>query len=75
MLDRSENPRGFDPVDQELTGGKYTILETMTDGFDMDKAKENAVRLVVLRRISIRKEDVESFKTKLDKRLTSSETP
>jgi ribose transport system substrate-binding protein len=46
LLDRPENPRGFDPVDQTLTGGKYTILGTMTDGFNMDKARANAVKAI-----------------------------
>lgn len=46
LLDRPQNPRGFDPIDQPLTGGKYTIVGTATDGFDMDKARGNAVKAI-----------------------------
>ncbi len=44
LLDRTENPKGFDPVDQPLSAGKYTILGTKVDGFDMAAAKANPVK-------------------------------
>lgn len=42
LLDRDEDSSRFDAGDQPLKGDKYTILTTLTDGFDMAKAKANA---------------------------------
>jgi ribose transport system substrate-binding protein len=39
LLDRSHDRNRFDPVDADLTGGKYSILGTRTDGFDFNRAK------------------------------------
>lgn len=42
LLGRSKDSSRFDPPGKELTGGKYTILDTRTDQFDLAKAKANA---------------------------------
>lgn len=42
LLDRPVDPERFDPPDAELKGEKFTILGTMTDGFDLARAKANA---------------------------------
>ena len=42
LLDRDYDPERRDPVDDKIEGEKYTILGTMTDGFDKVKAKQNA---------------------------------
>lgn len=42
LLDRSSDPTRFDPADAEIKGEKFTILGTLTDGFDRLKAKANA---------------------------------
>src|SRR5207244_13403912 len=39
LLDRSHDGTRFDPVDTDLKGGKYSILGTLTDGFDFNRAK------------------------------------
>jgi ribose transport system substrate-binding protein len=39
LMDRSEDPTRFDPVDQEVKGAKYTVIGTYTDQFDRAKAK------------------------------------
>ncbi len=46
LLGRPENPNGFDPIDQPLTGGGYTILGTKVDNFDMEVARANAVQAI-----------------------------
>lgn len=42
LLDRSEDPERFDPPGTVVKGEKFTILDTLTDGFDLSKAKANA---------------------------------
>ncbi len=44
LLGRTDNPSGFDPLDAELVGEKYTILGTMIDNHDLAVAKANAVQ-------------------------------
>lgn len=39
LLDRSHDRTRFDPLDTNLAGSKYTILGTLTDGFDFNRAK------------------------------------
>ncbi|HEY7118409.1 MAG TPA: sugar-binding protein [Tepidisphaeraceae bacterium] len=39
VLDRSLDRTRFDPVGAELKGPKYTVLGTLTDGFDFNRAK------------------------------------
>lgn len=39
VLDRSHDRTRYDPIDQELKGGKYTVIGTRTDGFDFNRAK------------------------------------
>ena len=42
LLDRSHDGKRFDPVDRDLThgGGKYSVLGTLTDGFDASHVLE-----------------------------------
>lgn len=42
LLDRDNDSSRFDPSDKPVKGDKYTVLTTLTDGFDMAKAKANA---------------------------------
>ncbi len=42
LLDRPYDPTNWDPPGQELSNGKYTILDTRTDGGDFGQAKSNA---------------------------------
>lgn len=42
LLDRSDDSSRFDPPGSPIEGEKYTILGTLTDGFDLTKAKANA---------------------------------
>ncbi|MDA8909007.1 MAG: sugar-binding protein [Verrucomicrobiales bacterium] len=42
ILDRSVDPERFDPPGEVIKGEKYTILGTLTDGFDLSQAKANA---------------------------------
>jgi ribose transport system substrate-binding protein len=42
LLDRSDDSSRFDPPGEAIKGDKYTILGTLTDGFDLTKAKANA---------------------------------
>lgn len=42
LLDRTNDSSRNDSPDQPIEGEKYTILTTLTDGFDMAKAKANA---------------------------------
>lgn len=42
LLNRSEDPGRYDPPGEVIEGNGYTILGTMTDGFDLSKAKANA---------------------------------
>jgi ribose transport system substrate-binding protein len=42
LLDRTRNDKRYDDAGKELTGGKYTILATLTDQFDRARAKANA---------------------------------
>ncbi|MDF1849254.1 MAG: sugar-binding protein [Verrucomicrobiales bacterium] len=42
LLDRPEDPDRFDPPGAVVKGEKFTILDTLTDGFDLSKAKANA---------------------------------
>ena len=42
LLDRSEDGSRYDPPGEVPKDGKYKILDTRTDGFDMSKAKSNA---------------------------------
>lgn len=42
LLDRPEDPDRFDPPGEVLKNEKFTILDTLTDGFDLSKAKANA---------------------------------
>jgi len=42
LLGRSEDPDRFDPPGETLEGEGFTILGTMTDGFDLARAKANA---------------------------------
>lgn len=42
LLDRSFDPERFDPPGEVIEGEKFTILDTLTDGFDLTKAKANA---------------------------------
>jgi ribose transport system substrate-binding protein len=42
LLGRSEDPSRFDPPSDVLEGGGYRILGTLTDAFDLAKAKANA---------------------------------
>lgn len=42
ILGRSIDPDRFDPPGDVITGEKYTILGTLTDGFDLSQAKANA---------------------------------
>lgn len=42
ILDRSIDPERFDPPGEVIKGEKYTILGTLTDGFDLSQAKANA---------------------------------
>ncbi len=47
LLGRPKNPQGFDVPDQPLAGGGYTILGTMVDDHNMDRARENAAKALV----------------------------
>ncbi len=42
LLDRSSDSSRFDPPGEVIKGDRFTILGTMTDGFDLAKAKANA---------------------------------
>ncbi|MDF1739384.1 MAG: sugar-binding protein [Verrucomicrobiales bacterium] len=42
LLDRPEDSSRFDPPGTVVKGDKFTILDTLTDGFDLAKAKANA---------------------------------
>ncbi len=42
LLDRPADPNRFDPPGTVVKGEKFTILDTLTDGFDLAKAKANA---------------------------------
>ncbi len=42
LLDRPYDRTRFDPVDGEIRGDKYVILDTRTDQGDANKAKDNA---------------------------------
>lgn len=42
LLDRSHDPARFDPPGEVIEGGKFRILGTLTDAFDLTKAKANA---------------------------------
>ncbi len=42
LLDRSSDPNRFDPPGDVIKGKKYIVLGTLTDGFDLAKAKANA---------------------------------
>ncbi|MEM7603108.1 MAG: sugar-binding protein, partial [Verrucomicrobiota bacterium] len=42
ILDRPIDPNRFDPPGEAIVGENYTILGTLTDGFDLSKAKANA---------------------------------
>lgn len=42
LLDRPVDPERFDPPDAKLEGETFSILGTMTDGFDLTRAKANA---------------------------------
>lgn len=42
LLDRPEDPSRFDPPGKVVEGEKFTVLDTLTDGFDLSKAKANA---------------------------------
>ena len=42
LLDREFNPTNYDKPGKVLTGGKFTILDTLTDQFDRARAKANA---------------------------------
>ena len=39
LLERSNDRTRFDPVDAELKGPQYTVVATLTDGFDFNRAK------------------------------------
>ena len=39
LLERSHDRTRFDAVDGELKGPKYTVIATLTDGFDFNRAK------------------------------------
>ena len=39
LLDRSPDRTRFDSLDANLAGGKYSVLGTLTDGFDFNRAK------------------------------------
>ena len=42
LMDRSADSSRFDPPGSPISGGKFTILDTLTDQFDRAKAKANA---------------------------------
>ena len=42
LLDRDEDSSRFDPPGSPIEGERFTILGTLTDGFDLTKAKANA---------------------------------
>ncbi len=42
LMDRPRDPTRRDPPDEVVKGDKYTVLGTLTDGFDKVKAKQNA---------------------------------
>lgn len=42
LLGRSEDPARYDPPGEVIEGNGFKILGTMTDGFDLSKAKANA---------------------------------
>lgn len=42
LLDRPADSTRFDPPGTVVKGDKFTILDTLTDGFDLAKAKANA---------------------------------
>lgn len=42
LLDREPNPNGNDKPDRPVTNGKYTVLGTLTDYHDKQKARANA---------------------------------
>jgi ribose transport system substrate-binding protein len=42
LLDRDEDSTRFDPPGSPIKGDRFTILGTLTDGFDLTKAKANA---------------------------------
>tara|TARA_R110002096_G_scaffold44488_5_gene119539 strand:- start:258 stop:1259 length:1002 start_codon:yes stop_codon:yes gene_type:complete len=42
LLGRPEDSTRFDPPGAVIKGGEYTVLGTLTDGFDLAKAKANA---------------------------------
>ncbi len=42
LLDREPDNTRYDPPGSAIKGGKYTILDTLTDNFDRAKAKANA---------------------------------
>ena len=39
LLDRSHDRTRFDPVNASLAGTKYSVIGTLTDGFDFNRAK------------------------------------
>ena len=39
LLERSHDRTRFDPVGADLAGGKYSVLGTLTDSFDFNRAK------------------------------------
>jgi ribose transport system substrate-binding protein len=42
LLDRPNDKSRYDPPGQQIKGGKYTVLETLTDQFSREMAKRNA---------------------------------
>ncbi len=42
LLDRPVDPDRFDPPGTVVKGERFTVLDTLTDGFDLSKAKANA---------------------------------
>jgi ribose transport system substrate-binding protein len=46
LMDRTRNDKRYDGAGKEITGGKYTIIATLTDQFDRARAKANAEDMV-----------------------------
>ncbi|MDB4359037.1 sugar-binding protein [Verrucomicrobiales bacterium] len=42
LMDRDEDPNRYDPPGSVIKGERFTILDTLTDGADLAKAKANA---------------------------------
>jgi ribose transport system substrate-binding protein len=42
LMDRPHDPEAFDPPGKEVKGDKFTVLETLTDQFSRETAKNNA---------------------------------